>query len=147
MASETPVSQHRSQRTTHRKSRHRGTITADQVIVTVPTALLAERSNLFSPGAAGQDASRAGLPLGLADKLFIALADAEEFEPNSRVFDIPTVRRPPRYQIRPLGRPMIEAYFGGSHAAALEAEGDARLLRLRGVGTDGPVRQWLSRAA
>ena len=28
------------------------------------------------------------------------------------------------YQLRPFGRPMIEAYFGGSHAAALEAEGE-----------------------
>ena len=44
---------------------------------------------------------------------------------------IPTASATASYQLRPFGRPMIEAYFGGSHAAALEAGGERALLRFR----------------
>jgi monoamine oxidase len=101
----------------------KGTITADQAIVTLPTALLADNEQLFSPPLPDKTQAARGLPLGLADKLFIALADAEEFEPNSRVFGHSDRVAAASYQLRPFGRPMIEAYYGGSHAAALEAEG------------------------
>ena len=36
----------------------------------------------------------------------------------------PIARRPALYQFRPLGRPQIEAYFGGNLAAELEANGN-----------------------
>ncbi|MGA2565970.1 MAG: NAD(P)/FAD-dependent oxidoreductase [Pseudolabrys sp.] len=101
----------------------KGTITADQAIMTLPTALLADDEHLFSPALPDKTQAARGLPLGLADKLFIALADAEEFEPNSRVFGHTDRVATASYQLRPFGRPMIEAYYGGSHAAALEAEG------------------------
>jgi monoamine oxidase len=102
----------------------KGTITAGQAIVTLPTAVLAENERLFSPALPQKTQAARGLPLGLADKLFIALADAEEFEPNSRVFGHTDSIATASYQFRPFGRPQIEAYFGGSHAAALEAEGE-----------------------
>jgi monoamine oxidase len=102
----------------------KGTITAGQAIVTLPTAVLAENERLFSPALPQKTQAARGLPLGLADKLFIALADAEEFEPNSRVFGHTDRIATASYQFRPFGRPQIEAYFGGSHAAALEAEGE-----------------------
>ncbi len=102
----------------------KGTVTADQAIVTLPTAVLADNEHLFSPALPDKTQAARGLPLGLADKLFIALADAEEFEPNSRVFGHTDRVATASYQLRPFGRPMIEAYFGGSHAAALEAGGE-----------------------
>ena len=102
----------------------KGTITAGQAIVTLPTAVLAENERLFSPALPQKTQAARGLPLGLADKLFIALADAEEFEPSSRVFGHTDRIATASYQFRPFGRPQIEAYFGGSHAAALETEGE-----------------------
>ena len=102
----------------------KGTIAARQAVVTLPTALIAENERLFAPALPGKTQAARGLPLGLADKLFIALADAEEFEPNSRVFGHTDRVATASYQLRPFGRPMIEAYYGGSNAAALEAGGE-----------------------
>ena len=102
----------------------KGTITAARAIVTLPTGLIADNEELFFPALPEKTQAARSLPLGLADKLFIALADAEEFEPNSRVFGHTDRVATATYQLRPFGRPMIEAYFGGSHAAALEAEGE-----------------------
>ncbi len=102
----------------------KGTIAAEQTIVTLPTAVLAAQEDLFFPALPDKIEAARNLPLGLADKLFIALAGAEEFEPNSRVFAHTDRVATASYQIRPFGRPMIEVYFGGSHAAALEAGGE-----------------------
>lgn len=102
----------------------KGAITADQAIVTLPTTLLANNEHLFTPALPEKTQAARALPLGLADKLFIALANAAEFEPNSRVFGHTDRVATASYQLRPFGRPQIEAYFGGSHAAALEAEGE-----------------------
>ncbi len=102
----------------------KGTITADRAIVTLPTTVLADNEHLFLPALPDKTQAARGLPLGLADKLFIALADAEEFEPNSRVFGHTDRVMTASYQLRPFGWPMIEAYFGGSHAAALESGGE-----------------------
>ncbi len=102
----------------------KGTIAADAAIVTLPSTVLADAEDLFWPALPEKANAARGLPLGLADKLFMALADADEFEPNSRVFGHTDRVATASYQIRPFGRPMIEGYFGGSHAAALEAGGE-----------------------
>ena len=100
----------------------KGTITADQAIITLPSAVLAENERLFAPALPEKTQAARGLPLGLADKLFIALEGAEEFEPGSRLFGASDRSAIASYHLRPFGWPLIEAYFGGSHAAALEAE-------------------------
>ncbi len=100
----------------------RGTIAAAQVIVTLPTNVLTAMEDLFAPGLPDKTAAAHDLPLGHDDKLFIALEGAAEFERDSRLFgrtDGPTAA----YHLRPFGRPMIEAYFGGALAAELEAGG------------------------
>ena len=102
----------------------KGIIVADQAIVTLPTAMIADNEHLFFPALPDKTRAAGELPLGLADKLFIALADSEEFEPNCRVFGHTDRVATASYQIRPFGRPLIEAYFGGSNAAALEHGGD-----------------------
>src|SRR5690606_10315481 len=66
----------------------------------------------------------ANLPLGLADKLFIALDHAEEFEKDSRLFGRTDRSATAVYHLRPFGRPMIEAFFGGRLAHDLEAESE-----------------------
>jgi len=102
----------------------KGVITAAKAIVTLPTSILAQGEGLFLPALPDKIDAALGLPLGLADKLFIALDDAEEFEPNSRVFGHVDRTATASYQLRPFGRAMIEAYFGGDNAAALEAGGE-----------------------
>ena len=102
----------------------KGAITADQAIITLPSAVLADMEHLFAPALPEKTKAARGLPLGLADKLFMSLADAEEFEPGSRLFGASDRSAIASYHLRPFGRPLIEAYFGGSHAAALEAGGE-----------------------
>jgi monoamine oxidase len=106
----------------------KGSIAAAQAIITLPSALLAEAEDLFSPPLPDKINAARGLPLGLADKLFISLADAEEFEPNTLVFGHTDRVATASYQLRPFGRAMIEVYFGGNHAAALEAGGASAIF-------------------
>jgi monoamine oxidase len=100
-----------------------GPITAEAAIVTVPSALLAEERIRFIPPLAEKIEAAAGLPLGLADKLFLSLAEPEEFEKESRLFGRADRSGTGVYHVRPFGRPQIEGYFGGRLAADLEAGG------------------------
>ena len=90
-----------------------GTIAADAVIVTLPTNVLAQEQLRFTPALPEKIAAAAGLPLGLADKLFLSLAGAEEFEKDSRLFGRTDRSATGVYHFRPFGRPQIEGYFGG----------------------------------
>jgi len=100
-----------------------GPIAADAAIITVPSALLAEETLRFIPPLAEKIEAAAGLPLGLADKLFLSLAEPEEFEKESRLFGRVDRSGTGVYHVRPFGRPQIEGYFGGRLAADLEAGG------------------------
>jgi len=102
-----------------------GRVTAEAVIITVPSALLADETLSFTPPLPEKITAAAGLPLGLADKLFLSLSDAAEFEKESRLFGRTDRGRTGVYHFRPFGRPQIEAYFGGQLAAELEAAGEA----------------------
>jgi monoamine oxidase len=102
----------------------KGAIAADQVIVAVPTTLLAAEDILFVPALPEKTKAAAGLPLGLDDKLFLSLDHAEEFDKDIRVFGHVDRTATAAYHLRPFGRPLIEAYFGGKCAAALEAAGE-----------------------
>jgi monoamine oxidase len=103
----------------------RGAIGAAAVIVTLPSNLLAAQEDLFLPALPDKAEAAAGLPLGLADKLFLSLADAREFAEDGRAFGDSGRTATAAYQFRPFGRPLIEAYFGGALAAELEAGGQA----------------------
>jgi len=100
-----------------------GVITADQAIVTLPSAAFADKEFLFAPALPKKTEAARGLPLGLADKLFLSLADADQFEVDSRLFGRTDRAATATYHLRPFGRPQIEAYFAGSFAAELEAGG------------------------
>ena len=101
-----------------------GAIRTDSVIVAVPSGLLAEGRLLFTPPLPEKMEAAAGLPLGLADKLFLSLTEAEEFDKESRLFGRTNRSDTGVYHFRPFGRPQIEAYFGGRLAAELEAGGE-----------------------
>jgi monoamine oxidase len=100
-----------------------GVIAADTAIVTLPTPALADEA-LFSPALPDKAKAAAGLPLGLADKLFMTLDGADEFEKDSRLFGHTDRTATGTYHMRPFGRPLIEAYFGGDHARTLETQGE-----------------------
>lgn len=102
----------------------KGAISADQAIVTLPTTVLAAMEEFFAPALPDKIEAARNLPLGLDDKLFIALDRPEEFEKESRLFGVKNDSRTAAYHIRPFGRPMIEAFFGGSNARELERAGE-----------------------
>jgi monoamine oxidase len=100
-----------------------GTLTADAAIVTVSSNLIAAEAIAFTPTLPEKAEAAAGLPLGRNDKLFFALENAEEFESDRRLFGQIDRAGTAAYHFGPFGRPIIEAYFGGSLAAELEANG------------------------
>ena len=77
----------------------------------------------FTPALPEKIEAAAGLPLGLADKVWLALEAAEEFPAETRVFGRTDRTETGAYHVRPFGRPVIEAYFGGRLARRLEEEG------------------------
>lgn len=101
-----------------------GTITCNQVIVTAPSDVIAQEAVTFTPALPAKVDAAAGLPLGLADKLFLSLENAEEFEQDCRLFARKDRAGTGAYQFRPFGRPQIEVYFGGRCAAELEKGGE-----------------------
>jgi monoamine oxidase len=105
-----------------------GIVRADRAVVTVPSDLIAREAIRFVPALPEKVEAASGLPLGLADKLFLSLADAEEFEAESRLWGRTDRAATGAYHFRPFGRPQIEAYFGGSLAAELEKGGEAAFL-------------------
>ena len=102
----------------------KGAITADHAIVTLPSAVLADKEFLFTPALPQKTESARGLPLGLANKLFLSLDHAEEFDTDTRLFGRIDRAATATYHMRPFGRPQIEVYFGGSFAAELEGGGE-----------------------
>ena len=101
-----------------------GAIAADCAIVTLPTTVLAQSDTFFTPALPGKVEAARALPLGLDDKLFLALDKPEEFEANSRLFGAKHNGRTAAYHIRPFGRAQIECFFGGGNAHELEAAGE-----------------------
>ena len=101
-----------------------GTLTADKVIVTVPTNLIADEAIRFSPPLPAKVDAAAGLPLGFNDKVVLALEDAEAFpkEGNLRGATMRTAMG--TYHIRPFGQPCIDGFFGGTFARELEDAGE-----------------------
>lgn len=107
-----------------------GQITARAVILTASTAILAAGTIAFSPALPEKAEAAAGLPLGLADKLYLTLPDAETFAAETRVFGSVERTETSAYHFRPFGRPLVEAYFGGAFARQLENAGEGAFLEV-----------------
>ncbi len=103
----------------------RGEVEARSVIVTLPTGLLARLT--FEPDLPAKRNAALGLPLGTAEKVHFALADADEFPDDGHLFPRFDSADMGSYHLRPLGRPLIEAYFGGRLARSLAEAGPAAM--------------------
>ena len=101
-----------------------GTLDAAKVIVTVPTSLIADEAICFAPPLPVKVDAAAGLPLGVNDKVTLALEDAEAFPKEGNLRGATMRTATGTYHIRPFGQPCIEGFFGGSFARELEDAGD-----------------------
>lgn len=106
----------------------RGVVEARAVVLTLPTDLIAAEAIRFDPPLPDLIEAAAGLPLGLATKLHMTVAGADDFPPDSQLWGRRDTADTGGYHLRPFGQPMIEGYFGGHLARGLEGEGDAAVF-------------------
>jgi monoamine oxidase len=104
-----------------------GTLTADKVIITVPTNLIADEAVRFFPELPEKVDAARGLPLGLADKVMLALDDPELLPVDGNLRGATMRAEMGTYHLRPFGQPCIEGFFGGRFAQALEDAGDGAI--------------------
>jgi len=102
----------------------RGTLTADKVIVTVPTNLIADEAIRFHPLLPAKVEAARGLPLGVDDKVMLALEDAEALPKDGNLRGATMRTAMGSFHLRPFGQPCIEGFFGGTFARELENAGD-----------------------
>jgi monoamine oxidase len=105
----------------------RGTLSAGQVIVTVPTNLIADQAIRFHPALPAKVDAARGLPLGLADKVMLALDDDGSLPKDGSLRGATMRTAMGTYHLRPFGQPCIEGFFGGRFARELEDAGDGAL--------------------
>ncbi|HLX16766.1 MAG TPA: NAD(P)/FAD-dependent oxidoreductase [Bradyrhizobium sp.] len=105
----------------------KGTLSADKAIVTVPTNLIAEESIRFYPALPSKVDAARGLPLGLADKVVLALDEPEALPVDGNLRGATMRTAMGTYHLRPFGQPCIEGFFGGRFAQALEDAGDGAI--------------------
>src|SRR3981081_4407438 len=105
----------------------RGALYARHVIVTVPTNLIADEAIRFHPALPAKVDAARGLPLGVDDKVTLAL-DEPQALPKDGHLRGPTMRTAMgTYHLRPFGQPCIEGFFGGRFARQLEDAGEGAL--------------------
>src|SRR5262245_19628838 len=103
----------------------RGTLACRAVVITVPTTLLARGEPTFSPPLPVEvQEAFAGLPLGVANKVFLDLPPgALPFQGTANFVASAVTARTVSFSVRPGGQELVLAYFGGDHARELEAQG------------------------
>src|SRR5581483_7016686 len=104
-----------------------GTLSADKVIITVPTNLIAEGAIRFVPALPDKVDAASKLPLGLADKVMLALDEPELLPVDGNLRGATMRSEMGTYHLRPFGQPCIEGFFGGRFAQALEDAGDGAI--------------------
>ena len=104
-----------------------GTLLADKVIVTLPTNLIAGEAIRFHPKLPKKVDAARGLPLGLANKVMLALDDADALPKDGNLRGATMRTEMGTYHLRPFGQPCIEGFFGGRFARSLEDAGPGAL--------------------
>ena len=104
-----------------------GALAAGKVIVTVPTNLIADESIRFHPALPAKVDAARGLPLGLADKVMLALDEPETLPEDGNLRGATMRTAMGSFHLRPFGQACIEGFFGGRFAQALEDAGDGAL--------------------
>jgi monoamine oxidase len=102
----------------------RGTLTASKVIVTVPTDLIADEAIRFHPALPAKVEAARGLPLGVDDKVMLALEDPDALPKDGNLRGATMRTAMGSFHLRPFGQPCIEGFFGGTFARELENAGD-----------------------
>ncbi|MBX5219801.1 flavin monoamine oxidase family protein [Rhizobium sp. NLR8a] len=102
---------------------NKGMITAGTVLVTVSTNMLAAGRIAFDPPLPDKIEAAARLPLGLADKIFLSLADPDALPADTHMLGSASRGATGTYQLRPFGAAVVEAYFAGDLAHDLERAG------------------------
>ncbi len=102
----------------------RGTLTASKVIVTVPTNLIADEAIRFHPALPAKVEAARGLPLGVDDKVMLALDDPDALPKDGNLRGATMRTAMGSFHLRPFGQPCIEGFFGGTFARELEDAGD-----------------------
>src|SRR5260370_41629357 len=105
----------------------RGGLWAGKVIVTVPTNLIADEAIRFSPALPAKVGAARGLPLGLADKVVLALDQPEALPKDGNLRGATMRTAMGSFHLRPFGQACVEGYFGGRFARELEDAGDGAL--------------------
>jgi monoamine oxidase len=101
----------------------RGTLHALAAIVAVPTTVLAGGGIRFSPALDEHLQAASRLPLGLADKVYLSIAETGTVPPESHLIGRVDRSATGSYYLRPFGRALIECYLGGACARDLESAG------------------------
>ena len=105
----------------------KGALTARQVIVTVPTNLIADEAIRFHPALPAKVDAAAGLPLGLADKVMLALDEPSGLPKDGNLRGATMRTEMGTFHLRPFGQACIEGFYGGRFAQALEDAGDGAI--------------------
>jgi monoamine oxidase len=100
----------------------RGSLRASTAICTLPTNLIGEEAVRFWPTLADKISAASGLPLGYAEKTILYLENPEIVPADGHLFGATDRVATGSYDLRPLGRPCIEAFFGGALAKELADE-------------------------
>jgi monoamine oxidase len=93
-----------------------GTIAADRVILAIPTTGYAEI--VFDPPLPEKQEAGAALPLGLADKVFLAV-DRPEWPAQAHLIGDPHSACTASHRLSPFDLPIVESFFGGACAEAM----------------------------
>jgi monoamine oxidase len=105
----------------------RGTLSANKVIVTVPTSLIAIEAIRFDPALPAKVDAARGLPLGVDDKVMLRLDGGEDLPKDAGLRGATMRTAMGSFHIKPFGQPCIEGFFGGSFARELEDAGEGAM--------------------
>jgi monoamine oxidase len=101
----------------------RGRFRCRTAIVTVATDVLARSLITFDEAVDDHIQAASRLPLGHAEKIFIELKGDHGLEAETHLIGDPRGSVTGSYYIRPLGRPVIEGFFGGNGAVLFKKNG------------------------
>ncbi len=125
-----------------------GSVEARAVVVAVPTGVLAHGALRFDPPLTDKLEAAEALPLGHVNKAFLRLAEPDALPIDSHLFGRTDTADTGSYTLRPMGNAVIEGFFGGDLAGALEREGEGafcafatdELVALLGSGMPSTLR-------
>jgi len=99
-----------------------GAIEAEHAIIAIPTSRLASGDIAFTPALDDRLHAAAQLPLGHVEKLFFESADPGSVPVDAHLIGNPRSADTGSYMLRPLGVPVIEAFFGGDYLEAMDEQ-------------------------